>query len=221
MLSDIDVGFLNGSSVITIRNSVDLGDIWADVKKAKKVTLWCDGLKAKCKGSSSRAHRDDDNDDTDEEDFPPRKKRKVDQREEKVHNYINKLQEKHEGQYTPMQIRIWSEMIVGGLHSSFDDPPESSMFTKAGKSSSGAKKGAVGIADALTKAAVAITSSKLPAPSLPLHAGSSPAKQIESRSQCYKQLHDLNALKVSGIISNEEKKTAIMDILKNIKSGSK
>ena len=228
--SDFDVGFLHGSSVITIRNSVDLADIWADVKKAKKVTLWCDGLKAKCKGSSSRTHRDDDDDDTDEENFPPRKKKKVDQREEKVQNYINKLQEKHEGQYTPMQIRIWSEMVAGGLHSSFDDPPESSMFTKAGRSSSGAKKGgasAVGIADALTKAAVAITSvisPKPPASSQPLHVGSSPAKQIESRSKCYKQLHDLNALKVSGIISNEEyeeEKTAIMDVLKNLKSGSK
>ena len=64
--------------------------IWADVKKAKKVTLWCDGLKAKCKGSSTRIHRDDDEDDTDEENSP-RKKKKVDQREKKVQNYINKV----------------------------------------------------------------------------------------------------------------------------------
>ena len=42
------------------------------------------------------------------------------------------LKNKHESGFTPMQLRIWGEMIAGGLHSSTDDPPQTSMFSRAG-----------------------------------------------------------------------------------------
>ena len=48
MLSDFDVGFVSvGGSVISIRNPVDLAEVWADICKGYKVVLWCDGLKVK------------------------------------------------------------------------------------------------------------------------------------------------------------------------------
>ena len=42
---DLDIGFVNGSSVIRIRNKEDLSDVWSALRKpGNKKTLWCDGL---------------------------------------------------------------------------------------------------------------------------------------------------------------------------------
>ena len=51
--------------------------------------------------------------------------------------------------------------------------------------------------------------------------GSSPAKLIDGRSKCYKQLSELNNLKVSRIISEDEylaERRAIMEILSTLKA---
>ena len=45
---------------------------------------------------------------------------------------IDALKEKHGSNFTPMQYRVWSEMVVGGVHSSTDDALTSSMFVRAG-----------------------------------------------------------------------------------------
>ena len=55
-----------------------------------------------------------------------------------------------------MQLRIWSEMNVGGLHYSLDDPPNTSMFIRAGGSNSGSTKRTAN--DDLTKAMTQIAS---------------------------------------------------------------
>ena len=141
---DFDVGYVNVNSMISIRNPADLANIWADVRKSKKVVLWCDGLKTKPTKSSSRrrATKETDEDETDEDDDnslrPPARKKKSkttaqEQREEKVQSYIVELKGKNGNLFTPMQIRISSEMIAGGIHSNLEDAPTSSMFTRAGK----------------------------------------------------------------------------------------
>ena len=72
----------------------------------------------------------------------------------------------------------------------------------------------------MNEAAVAISSAFSSRPSLqpssgnPL--GSSPAKLIDSRSKCYKQLSDINNLKLSGVLSEEEyccEKEAVLSVL--------
>ena len=48
---------------------------------------------------------------------------------------------------------------------------------------------------------------------------SSPAKSIDNRSKCYKQLNELNGLKMAGVLSPEEfdtEKEAIMSVLKTL-----
>ena len=50
-------------------------------------------------------------------------------------------------------------------------------------------------------------------------AGTNPAKSIDSRSKCYKQLGDLNSLKIAGVLSEEEycaEKAAVMSTLKKV-----
>jgi len=112
-------------------------------------------------------------------------------------------------------------MIVGNIHSSIDLPPNTSMFARAGVSGGSVqkKKPDSGFAESLTdfvkqlSGVLSPTNSNHPSP------GTSPAKSIESRSKCYKQLSDLNSLKMSGVITEEEykaEKEAIMSTLKKL-----
>jgi len=50
------------------------------------------------------------------------------EREEKV---TKCMKEKHTDQYTLIQYRIWSELIVNGAHESLEEPPTWSMFKRA------------------------------------------------------------------------------------------
>jgi len=62
------------------------------------------------------------------------------EREEQVKDTIDKLREKHGTRYSPMQIRIWSEMIQGGIDSSLTDCHTSSMFVRAGGETGAGRK---------------------------------------------------------------------------------
>lgn len=45
MTGEFDVGFVHtGNTIVSIRNSQDLTDIWSDIIKGKNHILWCDGL---------------------------------------------------------------------------------------------------------------------------------------------------------------------------------
>ena len=79
------------------------------------------------------------------------------------------------------------------------------------------------IGEIVKEAAVAISSAFSSRPSIqpssgnPL--GSSPAKLIDSRSKCYKQLSDINNLKLSGVLSEEEycaENEAVLLVLKKL-----
>jgi hypothetical protein len=42
---EFDIGYLQGNSIINIRSSDDLLEVWASIRQGKNVVLWCDGLK--------------------------------------------------------------------------------------------------------------------------------------------------------------------------------
>ena len=92
-------------------------------------------------------------------------------------------------------------MTVGNVHSSIELPPNTYMFARAGASGGSVQKLNSGFAESLTdfvkqlSGVLSPTNNKRPSP------GTSPAKSIESRSKCYKQLSDLNSLKMSGVIT--------------------
>lgn len=55
--------------------------------------------------------------------------------------------------------------------------------------------------------------------SRPAQSGTSPAKSIDNRSKCYKQLSDLNNLMMTGVLTEDEYKVdkeAIMSTLKKL-----
>ncbi len=126
-----EVGYMQGSTVVSIRSQEDLSEVWANIKKGTIISLWCDGLKKLC---PKRVLPHDLSDSEDEQEICRNKKRKKDDdREDKVGATIKQLKKQHgDCAYTPMQYRVWAEMIVGGVHASTDNSPTSIMFIRAG-----------------------------------------------------------------------------------------
>lgn len=177
--------------------------------------MWCNGLKS----NDSSLKRHDSHSDIDDEENDPlipimKKRKTTDDREERVSRILQQLKEKHKDRFSNFQLRIWSEMIVGETHSSLEDPPTSSMFERAG--GKGKKANSITLPDAISQMSTAISSIAYKAPPT---ATCSPIKSIDMRSKCYKQLSEINNLRVVGILSEEEyavEKCAVMDALKKL-----
>ena len=177
------------------------------VLKGDKVLLWCDGLgkepKEAEKNTCTRRAKTSmiDSSDSDDE-APPSKRSKKGDRDDKVQRCVEDLKEKHgQSAYTPIQYRIWAELLIGG-----EVPTYSTMFMRAGTGGAQKRKSNVG---ASVQAASTSTASL----------GTSPAKLIDNRSKCYKQLSDLSSLKQSGLLSETEyasEHEAIMSMLKKL-----
>ena len=205
---DFDVGYVQGPGdrVVTIRTEEDLADVWREMRTTNcKIQLWCDGLKSTGNNKPKKRRRKEqsDSDHESETESQPKKqtkrKKSVQQeREERVEESLEALKKKYSGNYTQMQYRIWAECIVNGL-GTLDNAPTSSMFKRAGNGSGSSKK-----ADAK-----------------PSNASLSPAKIIDNRSKCYRQLSELRNLKDEGLISGEDydhERSAIMSMLKKFQA---
>ena len=137
--SRFDIGYIQGSHIVTIRSREDLLEVWSNIKKGSNVILGCDGLKTKptCesgkKGAAISDSSEDDHEDDIEETVKKKRKRaknadeeevgetrkkrkKGEDKDKKVQETIDKLIEKHgDKAYTPMQYRVWAEMCIGGV----------------------------------------------------------------------------------------------------------
>lgn len=174
--SNFDVGYLQGSNVVNVRNKEDVLEIWANIKKGANITLWCDGMKQPNKRTRSGDGSSDD-------EPTVQKKSKEEDRDDKMDSTIKELQEKHgSNTYTLFQYRIWAEMLIGRM-ATIDHAPTSTMFLRAGGVFNKKRSSNVNVMEA---------------------AGSSPAKVIESRTKCYKQLSDLKNMLQSEVLSQEE-----------------
>ena len=113
-------------------------------------------------------------------------------------------------------------MIIGSLYSSKTEAPNTSMFSRAGGKESKKKSE---VAEALGEVAKHLSCAIAGVVPSAKHASTScsvvasPAKSIDNRSKCYKQLGDLNELRNSGVLMEEEymcEKGAIMKTLKKL-----
>ena len=106
--------------------------------------------------------------------------------------------------------------MAGGLHSSLDTAPVTSMFVRAGGSTPTRNNAGQSMAQALSVIANQMASPvAVPTVNSP-HLGTSPARKIESRSKCYKQLMELHNLKTNGVLTQEEyevEKKSVVDTL--------
>ena len=231
---DFDVGYVSskrGEKIISIRSLEDLAEVWKEIRaQGDAIQLWCDGLKVEGQLRKKRKKKHSDDDD-DSEDDQPKKKSAKEEREDKLKQAMDTLTKKHGSNYTQMQYRIWSEVYANGMHTDLDSPPTNSMFKRAGSGTgtpSTKKKQTDStspeMAEALTQAASEVSSAIVAAftPKSAVPSTStcvSPAKVIENRSRCYKQLSDLQSLRSQGLLSEEEyvrEKDAIMGLLKKL-----
>jgi hypothetical protein len=206
--SDFDVGYIEGNTAVSLRSAQDLLELWEDINQGKKVVMWCDGLKEEVCQKSRKRKAGNEGDEISRFNVAREEKdRKVDQ-------VISSLNETHTANFTSMQYRIWAEMITGGIYSSYDNPPSSSMFTGAGGGTTTPKKKSSDMNESLSDIAKCLCNVLSPP-------GTSPAKAIDSRSKCYKQLTELNNLRISGVLDEDEyiaEKNAVMTILKKVDS---
>jgi hypothetical protein len=114
-----------------------------------------------------------------------------------------------------MQYRIWAEMHVGGYQPSLDEAPSNSIFLRAGGAA--VKRTTV---DIVSQAINQLSPALSPCVTTPTsHSSGSPAKLIDNRSKCYKQLGELKILMQTGILTDEEysrEREAIMGTLKSL-----
>ena len=119
-----------------------------------------------------------------------------------------------------MQYQIWAEMKSGGLHDSMTTHPATSMFVRAGGTT---PKKVASVPDPMSQAICQLASALTPKASSTTPAcrvGDSPAKVIENRSKCYRQLAELKNLMETGLLSEEEytsERQAVMDTLHKLK----
>ena len=214
-----DVGFVEGSNVVRIRSKEDLSELWSALMKpgCKKI-LWCDGLADGVESvKNNRRKRALDSGETGT--HVAKKKTVINSnRDEKVQDAVDSLKKAHGSFYTMMQFRIWAEMLISGMHASFEQPPVTSMFKRAGGSSTPVKsKEHSASVKVLTDAAAAFATAISPGVT---GVSASPVRVIDSRSKLYKQLNELQALRASEIITDEEyeiEKTSILTMLRQLR----
>ena len=186
---DFDIGYLQGNTVVSIRSKADLDELWEGLRRGANTTLWCDGMSGEASQSTSLGRKRSAQDDEEAEKNKDKKKKKKkddESKEEKVEGTIRTLQDKHGKEFTPMQYRIWAEMHVGGYQPSLDEAPSNSMFLRAGGAATKRRTTADIVSQAINQLVpthppnVAVSTSH-----------SSPAKVIDNRSKCYKQLGEL------------------------------
>ncbi len=201
----------------SVLDDEDLSDIWEQVLGGKNILLWCDGMLVKHQRKRAASTSDADSDDGIKK---KTKKKKTDTaREDKVEKIVHEIKDIHgDGKYTPMQIKVWGEMVAGGIHASLNDPPSTTMFARCGSVSNTPKRKSS--SDVIIQAMDKLSEVLSPKSLSPVKGHShmhSAAKVIDNRSKCYKQLAELNNLSTSGVLTDEEykcEKDAIMASLK-------
>ena len=84
-----DVGYIQGSSAVSIRSNEDLAEIWDQLQKGKNIVLWCDGMVL-----AKNTHRNSD-DDMEIEKRSKKKKKDDSIVEDRVEEMTQKLKAKH------------------------------------------------------------------------------------------------------------------------------
>lgn len=186
----------------------DLEAMYKCYNKGDEIVLWCDS-------SSPKRKRQDDT-------STSASKRQT--KEDEVDSTYQTLKKKHLEKYETPKLRLWSRMIVGGLHDNTDEPPDIPAFQSGGaKKKKGSTVDAIGgVMDAIARIVEQKTPQDQVSPpvnsGVPV-AGVSPAKAADLRMKNLEQLRYLQGLFDDGIISEQElveQKRIVLDALKKI-----
>ena len=99
---------MKGSLKVSIRTPADMKDVWLQVSKGENVVLWCEGV----------GHNSSDSD----VELPKKRQKKrekmsaLEEMNERIEDIVKSLHQKHNDHYTPIQYRLWAEMVEIGTH---------------------------------------------------------------------------------------------------------
>ncbi len=162
----------------------DLKEMYEKHERKKDVLLWCysDASKDTKKGKEVHPSRYDNH---------TKKMAEVD-------DIVKKLEEKHEGKYTPEQFRTWAHMLHMQKHASYDAPPDKPFFR--------GKK----------RPCPQDLSSFAPTSKCPTTAAVSPARRLNMRTELIDQLQKWHNLREMGAISHDHLQQTILTDLKKL-----
>ena len=128
----MEVGYFVHSKKLWINSRLDIQDVWNSVSKGEKLTLWC--LSTTPRQSQKRKHEsqvsgENGNGQTNKRPCSSHGLSTA-ERKAKAKEYEQKLVELHKDNWTTFQYKLWAEMLVCGTHTSLNEPPSASMFTK-------------------------------------------------------------------------------------------
>ena len=111
------VGYMKGSTKVSIRSLADVADIWTHLKRGDQIVLWCEDVRRKTSHLAELSGSE-----SDEETSKKRKRSKkrklsaLDEKKKKELKTFCTLREKHGDHYTTIQYRLWAEMVDIGTH---------------------------------------------------------------------------------------------------------
>jgi hypothetical protein len=216
---NIEVGYYSHSTKLWINSRLDLNDVWNRVGRGEKLTLWCldttPRLPPKRKRDSAQGSVEDSHGQASKRPRSSQGPSTVEERKAKAKEYEQKLVEQHRDKWTSFQYKLWAEMLVCGTHTSLDEPPSASMFSRESKHSSSALAASSSLNDTVVSGMMTMMSSLCQA-LVPKPVGStcgSPVKRAELRGTYMKQLTELKQLRDGGILDEDEYEEQRSDII--------
>ena len=131
------------------------------------------------------------------------------EKESEVESTFERLSEDHSDNYDTPKLRLWSRMIVAGIHNDFENPPNIPAFN--GNSAERTRRN--GLSEVLNDAAIAFVEAikdkkgdkENQAPSAVSSFGTgSPSRAVDLRMKNYQQLRYIQSLYDDGILSDTE-----------------
>ena len=198
---EFNVGYYDGSqqAKMWLVNSDDIKMMYQRVPNGGSVTLWCDGRAEKYPEERlGKRKRDSDC-------------AKRQEQEQDVESTFKELQEKHGQKYDNPRLRLWSRMIVSGIHDDLDNPPIVPAFSL----SEPKRRRKESLSETLTGAKENEAHQTTQGPS---DVGLSPGKAIELRMKNFEQLRYLQQLYEDQILDEkeyiEQKKSILLSLRK-------
>ena len=188
-----DVGYIakRGNGKRWILKEADLQSMYKQFDVCDTITLFCEYSQPSSSSPTDTRKR----------------KSAYDDHELEVKRIALDLSKNHSDKYNEQQLRLWARMVVNGQHSDLEEPPNIPLLT--GTSKKNPKKES--ITDALTGAATAFAKA-LSSPNTNTNVCTStntgpdisPQSKAQLRGMYISQLKDLQTLRESGVLTDEE-----------------
>lgn len=165
-----------------INCSQDLCDAWSIVREGGHLTFWCIGVGSESDGTQKRGASASDN-----SAGHASRKRKIttEDKAEQVDEIKAEVKGIHGSKYNELQYRLWSEVVVSGMHTDMHNPPSYPMFV--GPRKIPVKQRTNAEASPSTTTAISLAS-----------------RTMELRGKCITHIKELVELRDAGALTPEE-----------------